>query len=292
MTGRLLVAGYLTIDISARVERIPDFDERITATEVVRSQGGMAANCACAAARHGTEVGFFGHAGTDALGDEAIAELETCGVDTEGVLRSSGSGSICLILIGPDGGRMIVSEPLDFEWARFDAALAGGAAGFYVDGYRLAEALPRASAARVRGLRTSIDLDGVDTPTWADARTAAAAFSTVFLNRGIAAALGGTPETVADELVRAGAEIACVTLGAVGAVVAAAHTAATRVQGVRVETVDTTGAGDAFAGAFLHRVLAGAEPLEAAAFANEAAALSTTVEGARGFHPPIEERVR
>lgn len=290
MTGRLLVAGYLTIDLSARVERIPGFDERITASGITRSQGGMAANCACAAARHGSEVAFFGHAGTDALGDEAVAELEACGVDTNGVVRRDGGGSICLILVGPDGGRMIVSEPLVFDWTRFDAALAEGAAGFHVDGYRLAEALPRASAAQ--GLRTSIDLDGVDDPTWADARAAAAAFSVVFLNRGIAAGLGGAPETVADELVRAGAEIVCVTLGADGVALASAGARAIRVPGVRVETVDTTGAGDAFAGAFLHRVLGGAEPAGAAVFANEAAALSTTIEGARGFRSPIEEVAR
>jgi len=292
VTGRLLVAGYLTIDISARVARIPGFDERITATGVTRSQGGMAANCACAAARHGTPVAFFGRAGTDGLGDEAITALEACGVDAQGVVRDPSGGSICLILVGPDGGRMIVSQPLEFDWAHFDAALAAGAAGVHVDGYRLAEALPRAAAARTRGLLTSIDLDGVAAPSWADARAAATAFTTVFLNRGIATALGGAPESVADELVRAGAERACITLGAEGVAVAAAGQPATLVPGVPVEVTDTTGAGDAFAGAFLHRILAGADPLDAAAFANEAAALSTTFEGARGFHPPIEEVVR
>lgn len=283
--GPLVVAGYLTIDISARVEQIPSLDARVTAAQVWRSHGGMAANCACAAARLGSEVSFFGHAGDDALSDESLAALEACGVEAGGVVRSAGSGSICLILVAPDGGRAIVSPPLRFDWRRLDAALADGVAGFHVDGYRLDDALPRAAAARARGVTTSIDLDGVESLAWEDARSAAQAFSVLLLNRGVVAALDREPADAAGELAAAGADAVCVTLGADGVVVAAQDAPAAGIRGLVVETVDTTGAGDVFAGAFLHRLLGGAGPVAAAAFANAAAALSTTAAGARGLLP-------
>ncbi len=300
MSGRprLLVAGYLTIDIECRVDAVPDFGDRVTAIDMWRAHGGMAANVACAAARLGTHVRFFGHAEAGSLGDEAVAALAEAGVDAAGVVRAPGGGSICVILVGPDGGRSIVSEPLAFDWARVDAAMEEAPDGLHVDGYRLADSLPRARAARERGTLTSIDLDGADALARTGAATIAAAFSVVLLNERLAS---GPPETVARDLVSAGADAACVTLGAAGAVVASAA-GARHVRGIRVDVVDTTGAGDAFAGAFLHCVLAGRDAFEAAAFANAAAALSTTARGARGrlaaepevdaalsAAPPIEE---
>jgi sugar/nucleoside kinase (ribokinase family) len=271
----LLVAGYLTIDVECRVGSIPGFGERVTAEEMWRAHGGMAANAACAAARLGTPVRFFGHAESGGLGDESVAALEAAGVDASGVARATGGGSLCVILVGADGSRSVVSEPLEFDWTHADEALPDATA-LHVDGYRLDDALPRAHAVRRRGGLTSIDLDGAEDASGFDA--AAGAFSVVLLNEGLA---GGAPRATAERLVAAGAEIVCVTLGAAGALVATGGEIR-EVPGIRVDAVDTTGAGDAFAGAFLHRRLAGSDPFAAAAFANAAAALSTTARGARG----------
>lgn len=281
----LLVGGYLTVDVAAHVAAVPSFDERVTAARVERSAGGMAANAAAAAARLGTAVRFFGQAGTGALGDESLAALEAAGVETGGVARRPGGDTFCLIFIGPDGARSIVSEPLAFDWDRLDGALAAGeGAGLHLDGYRLADGTPRAAAARARGVCTSIDLDGADVPAWETFEAAAPAYSVVFLNRGVAEEHGRAPHEAAEQLVAAGAGAACVTLGADGVVVAS-EDGPVRLGGIEVEARDTTGAGDVFAGAFLHRFLEGAAPREAASFANAAAALSTTELGARGRQP-------
>lgn len=285
----LLVAGYLTVDVAAHVAAVPGFDERVTAARVERSAGGMAANAATAAARLGTAVRFFGQAGTGPLGDESVAALEAAGVETAGVTRHPGGDTFCLIFIGPDGARSIVSEPLAFDWARLDAALAAGeGAGLHLDGYRLGDGTPRAAAARARGVRTSIDLDGAEQATWGAFQAAASAYAVVFLNRAVADAAGRAPQEAAEQLVAAGADAACVTLGADGVVVAD-EDGSTRLAGIAVEARDTTGAGDVFAGAFLHRLLEGAGARDAACFANAAAALSTTEPGARGRQPSRPE---
>ena len=61
------------------------------------------------------------------------------------------------------------------------------------------------------------------------------------------------------------------------------------VSGIRVTPADTTGAGDAFAGAFLHAHYGGADAGEALAFANAAAALSTLKVGAQSGLPTEAE---
>jgi sugar/nucleoside kinase (ribokinase family) len=56
-----------------------------------------------------------------------------------------------------------------------------------------------------------------------------------------------------------------------------------------VETVDTTGAGDVFRGAFIYALLRGDEPAHILRFANAAAAISCTREGAMGGIPTLAE---
>jgi ribokinase len=277
----LLAAGYATIDVNARVGPIPASDGRVTAAAITRTFGGMAANCACAAAGPGTVVRMFGQTGGDPLGDEMVADLERHGVDTSGVIRTPSGTAICIIMIRPDGDRIIVSPPLTFDWSRVDAALLEGADALYLDGYRLTDGLPRASAARDKGILTAIDLDGLTSASGEELRAAAAAFSLILLNRATADLLGVEPGAAADMLVASGADIACVTLGAKGVVIAANGLPTTSIPGVPVDAVDTTGAGDVFAGVLLHEMLDGVPVVDAARRANLRAAQSTTTFGAR-----------
>ncbi|MFS8481122.1 MAG: PfkB family carbohydrate kinase, partial [Acidimicrobiia bacterium] len=89
------------------------------------------------------------------------------------------------------------------------------------------------------------------------------------------------------ELLRLGAKVVVLKLGAEGALVAD-PVRRVRLPGHAVELVDATGAGDCFDGAFLARVAAGDDPVAAARYANAAAALSVTGRGAvaRGSRMP------
>jgi sugar/nucleoside kinase (ribokinase family) len=282
----LFAAGYLTTDIMCYVDGPAQWDERITARSVRRTHGGMAANCACMAAQLGTPTWFFGQAESGALGDEAVAALQAAGVETDGVVHVPNGGSLCVILVGPGGERLIVSEPLDFEWDAVDAAIAqwpGDRGAFHVDGYRLPDAVARADAARKAGLLTSVDLDGCDDEDLGAFMGVAEAFDVVFLNQVIAQRVAPEPSDVIGLFVEAGVrEAVCLTQGAIGVTVGGPSIAVTRFAPPDVVPVDTTGAGDAFAGAYLHRSLRGGSPADAAQFANAAAAWTTTQTGARG----------
>ena len=96
-----------------------------------------------------------------------------------------------------------------------------------------------------------------------------------------AKALFGTDEAerIADQCHALGARVVVVKQGRDGCYVSDGERR-TRVAGVAVDAVDATGAGDCFDGAFLARIAAGDAPLDAARYANAAAALATTGYGA------------
>jgi 2-dehydro-3-deoxygluconokinase len=86
-------------------------------------------------------------------------------------------------------------------------------------------------------------------------------------------------DAIADHLLACGVGLVALKLGEEGCYVATPE-ARTLVAPFPVHPVDATGAGDCFGGSFVARLAAGADPFEAARYANVAAALSTTGYGA------------
>ena len=87
------------------------------------------------------------------------------------------------------------------------------------------------------------------------------------------------PEAIVDHCLAQGAEVVALKLGEQGAIVASA-TERHRIAPHPCRTVDATGAGDTFGGAFVARLVAGDSLPEAGRYAAVAAALSTEGYGA------------
>ncbi|CAM5257940.1 Ribokinase OS=Streptomyces glaucescens OX=1907 GN=rbsK PE=3 SV=1 [Streptomyces glaucescens] len=96
------------------------------------------------------------------------------------------------------------------------------------------------------------------------------------------------PEDWARLLLAKGPRSVVVTLGAAGALVASSDGVA-RVPSVKVEAVDTTGAGDAFTAALAWRLGAGEPLAEAAAYAARVGAVAVTRAGAQESYPTAAE---
>jgi ribokinase len=101
-------------------------------------------------------------------------------------------------------------------------------------------------------------------------------------------AVGGTPEEWARILLAKGPRSVVVTLGAQGALVADSQ-GVTRVAAVKVDAVDTTGAGDAFTAALAWRLGAGSSLADAAAYAARVGAAAVTKKGAQESFPTAAE---
>jgi len=317
MPPTLVCAGYINIDLVARVPFLPGADGRVTALQIERLIGGMANNVACAAACAGDawplDVRLATFIGADADSDWALAQTARLGVNVDWVVRSPDAHTpYCLILVQPTGQRVIVSEPLRFDDEHVLACLQAAhdlsqPRLVHFDGYRLPAMLPLLPRLRALGWQSSIDLDGAPaawrTPqTWAEA---AAAFDVLFVNRNTMAAIwpdlplgeDGRPARLATlaQHVRGtmGSSAAdgavVVTLGAAGVLLVPRHSVAYYVAAPHVAVVDTTGAGDVFAGLLLAGRLNGVDWAPAAAWATAGASLSTTGRGAQGHLPTAVE---
>ncbi len=299
-TPRVVVCGDVINDllVKPRDGVTPGSD---TLATILARPGGSAANQAAWMAHLGADVVFAGRVGAR---DAAYhrRELARAGVRAHlAADREAETGSI-VIMVAPDGERtMFTDRAANLRLRRSDvpADLLDGAVALHLTGYTFCEpqllevALWLLEAARARGLAITIDPGSAAFL----ARLAPKAFlswtegaAVCFPNRDEAAVLTGEadPVSMAARLTRHYG-VVLVKLGDAGCVLAAPGEAPVLIAAHPVRATDTTGAGDAFCGAFLSRWLAAAAAVSAAApdlraaaeFAVRIAATVVTRFGAR-----------
>ena len=156
----------------------------------------------------------------------------------------------------------------------------------HVDNVDEDAAIAAARLARAADVMVTTDIDEVRTQTLE--LLAAASFP--ILAEHVPQALTGEtdPERALRALRRRHDGMLCVTLGARGSMLLAGDRLY-QVPGFRVDATDTTGAGDVFRGALIFSLLRGDSPDAMLRFANAAAAVSCTREGALGGVPNLLE---
>lgn len=280
--GRVVCVGLVTADIIASVPAWPEPDGRTVVAPFARAGGGPAATAAVTIARLGGRPSFIGAVGDDEMGERARQELGEAGVDVRHLATVAGSRtSESIILVHRStASRSIIHAPDAALRALDEGALGAcrGAEWVHVDhaGYALVADLRRERLSVDAGNpipRLSVDGLGLYAPTLNALRER-------YPGRPTADAL----RDALDE----GARRVAVTLGSDGAV-AADHSGAWRVAGVRTDIVSTLGAGDVFHGALLAALAAGRRLPEALRRANLAAALSCGAIDGRSAIPTPDE---
>ncbi len=259
-----------------------------------QSMGGNGANTSYALACLGVPVRLLSMVGDDHFGDEMLSGLGVVGVDTRAVIRARGATPTTIALVKSDGNRLFLHKPgisreAFPEPVEFTPQLLQG-----VSRYHLANpfALPafRAHAAetlrraRAAGLQTSLDAAWDSRGKWIeDLGPCLPNVDVLFVNEEEARMLTGIedPLAAAKKLREAGAGAVVVKLGAKGCAVFSGSEEL-RVPAFEIEVLDTTGAGDCFAGAYLAALQRGCPAGEAARMANAAGALSVRRVGAVG----------
>ncbi|MEU1133047.1 PfkB family carbohydrate kinase [Streptomyces sp. NPDC005900] len=274
----LLVVGDVVTDIVAR-HRTPPVPGTDTAAAIRTVPGGAGANAACWAARWGgADVRLLGRVGADSAAWHEAA-LTRAGVRPRLVVdpRAPTGTVICLVDEGAGAERTFLTDSgaaLRLSPADWSPELLDGVAWLHLSGYLFFAGPSRAAAgaalasARARGVPVSVDpaSAGFLGELGVERFLAAAEGVTVLLpSRDEAVLLTGLPDA-ADAAVALSRRfpVVAVTSGAEGAVVARGGELVGRVAAVPARVRDTTGAGDAFTGAFLASRLAGAGLLEAA----------------------------
>ena len=261
--------------------------------------GGAAANQAAWMAHLGATVTFAGRVGARDVGYHR-QELTRVGVRAcLAVDPEADTGSI-VIMVAPDGERtMFTDRGANLKLGREDlpASLLDDADVLHLTGYSFCEppvlevALWLLGQARSRGLAVTVDpgsaaflarMEPGMFLRWTDGA------AVCFPNRDEAAVLVGEadPVSMATRLTR-NYGVVVLKLGAGGCLLAAAGHPPVRVAAYPARARDTTGAGDAFCGAFMSRWLAGGPDAQttdlvgAAEFATRIAAAVVTRFGAR-----------
>ncbi|MGA5409043.1 carbohydrate kinase family protein [Streptomyces lavendulocolor] len=293
MSGALLVVGDVVTDVVARY-RGPLAPATDTAAEIRTLPGGAGANVACWAAHGGcADVRILGRVGADraAWHEE---RLRRAGVRPL-LVRDAGAPTATVVaLVDGNAERTFLTDSgavLRLAPGDWSPKLLDGVTHLHLSGYLFFAGTSRETArlalatARERGVPVSVDpaSAGFVRELGAAPFLAAAEGADLFLpNADEAALLTGlaAPEEAAAAL-SGRFPLVVVTTGAAGALVAESGRIVARVVAPVVRAVDSTGAGDAFTGAFLAAHLSGAGPVAAAEAGCRAGATAVTALGGR-----------
>jgi sugar/nucleoside kinase (ribokinase family) len=289
---KILVVGELNVDLILRnYSDFPTLGREVLVEEASMTLGSAAAICAAGLAKLGNAVTFLGKVGDDAWGRLCVDSLDRLGVDTSLVMRDPTVGTGITVAITSAKDRALVTclgSIAALRASEIDEAVLGGFDHLHMASYFLQQGLRPGvkgllGGARRRGLTTSLDPGCDPEDRWAADLTDALIEADVFLPNEVELA-GVTGRCDVSEAVRAlqnGHTLTIAKLGARGCA-AMVDGEIVRVPGRRVETVDTTGAGDSFNAGFLHAWLSQRPLREAMLFANACGALSTRASGGTG----------
>ncbi len=291
---RIVVVGSTMIDLVAYADRLPNDGETVVGNSYQTGFGGKGANQAVVAARFGAQVAMVNTLGDDAHGDSYLEQFAGEGIDTSFVRRAPGSSGVAPIWVDTAGTNRIIIVP----------------------GANL-EVLPDVAAEAVEAFAPHVVIGQFEIPQATTAAGFAAARrlgATTILNPAPAAAvdpallevtdwlvpnetefvlitgrsLPSTPDEEATTIAATAAELGpsvVVTLGERGALVVPHDAPSTRVEAPKVAAIDTTGAGNAFVGAFAVGLALGMTAVDAARLGCASAADSVTRLGTQASYP-------
>ena len=291
----ICMVGSAMTDLTVRVPRLPEPGETVLGSSFSEGFGGKGSNQAVMAARLGAKVSVVVKLGQDGYGDKTLQNYQNEGIDTAFVGRVEGASGVALITVAESGENVIALAP-------------GANSTLSPEDVGKAEAAVRGAAVLMAQLETPVDA------TLAAFRLAKQGTTRTILNPAPAAELpaellaltdilipneveaatllGRRVETLdeakaAAALLKLGPKVVVLTLGGRGALLAVADTEPQHIPVDPVKVVDTTGAGDAFAGSLAYFLACQPEVMlsKAVTRACHLAALTVEKPGAQSSYP-------
>ncbi|RZU76028.1 ribokinase [Micromonospora kangleipakensis] len=292
---RIVVIGSTMVDMISYMPRVPDAGETLVGDHFALGFGGKGANQAVMARRLGADVWMVGCLGVDAFGDMTLENFAASGIDTTFVTRTPDvSSGVAPIWVEAGGDNRIVCVPganacMTEDQARTAVESVAGV-DVVIGQFEVPQNVTTAGfrAAKERGAITvlnpapaaEISPDLLAVTDWLIPNEVEFAF----LSKDSGISSGPTDAAVSDLAQRLGVHIVA-TLGEAGAAVFNGTRPVVRITPVPVEVVDTTGAGDAFVGAFSYGLAAGLSPATAARLGCACATSSVTRAGTQSSFP-------
>jgi len=281
----VLSVGHACYDLIFQIDHHPATDEKIFAEQHHSCGGGPAANAAIAVSRLGYKAAFAGYLGNDFYGDQHVQELRQDNVNYQLLARGDNPTPVSVILVKPDGKRALINYKgqtkalaqgsVDFNHLRFKTVL--------FDGHEPHISVELAEYCKRHAIPTVLDAGSAHTGTLdlmnrVDYLVCSEKFARHFAN---------SPEQ-ALKILSQHAAVVIITLGEHG-LIWQNHNQHGRLPAFEVNAIDTTGAGDAFHGAFAAAIAQKTPFLDTLHYASAVAALCCTKIGARTGMPTKTE---
>jgi sulfofructose kinase len=252
--------------------------------------GGQVATTLATCASFGLRAALLGTTGDDDEVTGLCKALEERGVDTSLLIRRPVRHRRAMVLVSEQTGDRAVLWQRDARLALTPGEIAHaaieGARLLHVDDVDVDAALVAAHIARQAGIPVTSDIDQITDRTAELIATVTVPILAEHVPRPLTGEID--LERALRTMRKTHRGLLCVTLGARGSMLLDGNQLY-RVPAPSVRAVDATGAGDVFRGAFIYALLRGDSPVDILRFANVAAALSCTREGALDSVPTRRE---
>jgi sulfofructose kinase len=285
----VLGIGVAAVDDLVRVPHLPAPDTKVRVTESVRACGGLCATALVAAARLGASVAYAGVVGPDDLSDFVLRSLEAEGIDTSHVDRLPDAGPAhSIIVVDPAGRRTVYSDPRRSIAGADDrppASVLRDARVLLVDHVRIPASIRAARIARWEGIPVVADIERDDDPRLPELL---AAVDHLVVPAAFGERLTGASDPGAIlAALRSPGRTTVLTAGADGAwyLGPGEDDRPSHAPAFAVDTLDTTGCGDAFHGAYAAGLAFGLDLAGRVRLASAVAALTATRLGGQAGIP-------
>jgi ribokinase len=301
MSPEITVFGSINMDMVVYSAKEPKKGETVIGSSFETFQGGKGANQAVSISRLGVPVSFVGKVGNDVFGNELLDSLKKEAVDISGIQRSSEDSGTAFITVYEEtsqnqiivilGANALVNSDQVTEETLISSKILiaqletpSGETEKLFKRSKEFECYCILNTAPVHNLSNSL-MDESDLLIMNETELATLSgdspsrkFTSQVLNKSL------------EKIPLMDRQSVIVTLGSQGVYVYENKTG-TLIPGLDVMPVDTTGSGDCFVGALATQYLEHGNLVDAAYFANKAAALSVTKKGASASMPTLEEVV-
>lgn len=281
----VLCVGHASYDLVFSVTHHPAEDEKISAEAFVGCGGGPAANAAVTVSKLGLKSSFAGYLGQDIYGEKHYQELLEYGVHTGLIIRNSSPTPLSVVLVKPDGKRALInykgetrplpSKTIDFSSVTPKVVLFDGH-----EPYLSQSLLERAQS---ESIPTVLDAGSVHEGTLA----LMGEVDYLVCSEKFARQLAGDEEAALTRLGEISPAVV-ITLGEKGLIWRRGQEHGA-LPAFPIIAIDTTGAGDAFHGAFAAAVSSRMNWPDVLRYASAAGSLCCTKIGARSGLPSREE---
>lgn len=294
----VLVIGSNMIDLISYIDRMPVEGETVEAPDFQMGFGGKGANQAVAATRLGSKVSFISMVGNDAFGQQQLDNFKNNHINITGVgVGTKSSGAAPIFVDKSSDNRILIIKGANNE-------LTPEVLDKYADLIKntkiivLQQEIPLETNYHAIDLANQYHIPILLNPAPANKDldinhvTKVDFFSP---NETELATLTGMPTNDMDEIKKAahhmiklGVKNMLITLGSKG-VLWVNESTSQLIKAIKVNAVDTTGAGDSFIGSFAHYYASGDDIPTAIKHANQYAAVTVTRRGTQKSYPTADE---